>query len=80
METSSDDSNDSPIVRLNSGPLEYETAPKNIEFRLKIRNIDGKWSKNVYMLREGCLLPHTPKLAGIILNQFSQRIDMYSFP
>ena len=76
METSSDDSNDSPIVRLNSGPLEYETAPKNIEFRLKIRNIDGKWSKNVYTLRD----PHTAKLAGIILNQFSQRIDMYSFP
>ena len=61
---SDSDSDCGGLIRLNSGPLEFEIAPSEIEFKLKIKNENGKWTRCIYTLKKGSTLPCKPSIAG----------------
>ena len=78
-DSDSDSDCDGGLVRLSSGPPEFETAPREIEFKLKVKNERGKWTRCVYTLKKDSLLPYKPTVPGwsnfhkIVIYIYSER-------
>ena len=64
---SDSDSDCCSLVRLNSNPVapvEFDFAPENLDFHIKVRMESGKFAKLVYTLKAGTPLPYTPDIPG----------------
>ena len=61
---SDSDSGCEGLIRFNSFPLEFETAPSEIEFKLKVKNENKKWTGCIYTLKKGSPLPYKSSIAG----------------
>ena len=65
MSMSESDSDCETLVRLSSAPLEWETAPEAVEYKLKVKNNESnKWEKYAYTIKKGYPLPYSPPVEG----------------
>ena len=68
-DSDSDSFDSSRLVRLNSGPPEYDAAPREVEFKLKITNERGEKTRCFYVLKEGSVLPYKPTIPGLTIQR-----------
>ena len=73
---SDSDSDECPLVRVDSGPKKFKTVPTDTEFFIKLVGV--KKRRLIYKLKEGYSLPYQVELGGKYSRSFLQDFTYFN--